>query len=200
MCNLFPDLAKGRTDRISPRRLKGKAILVEVVTVKTKWDKSERKKHTQYSKIKRLIELCWYCQTIPLQTALFRTSPNLPSPTPSGPPLPQMPWKLNAAGVYEIRIVSVFTPVWNEIMDTLHSPTATEFREQRLRYGVSQSRVARMLSVHKNTVKNWEHGRARCSPATWAYLCIRLEKERQRVLRILEELCRKLKSRVSRNE
>lgn len=58
MCDLFPELINGRTDRISPQRLKGKVVLCEVVTVTKKWDGKERKAHTQYSKIKRMIKLC----------------------------------------------------------------------------------------------------------------------------------------------
>ncbi len=57
MCELFPDLAAGRTDRISPQRMKGEMILAEVATVKSKWNGKERKKHTQYSKINRMISL-----------------------------------------------------------------------------------------------------------------------------------------------
>jgi hypothetical protein len=58
MCDLFPELIDGRSDRISPQRLKGKVVLCEVVTVKKKWSGDERKAHTQYSKIKRMIKLC----------------------------------------------------------------------------------------------------------------------------------------------
>ena len=58
MCDLFPDLINGRTDRISPQRLKGKVVLCEVVTVTKKWNGDERKVHTQYSKVKRMIKLC----------------------------------------------------------------------------------------------------------------------------------------------
>jgi len=57
MCDIFPDLIEGRTDRISPQRLKGKTILVEVTTVKTKWNGKQRKKHTQYSKVNRMVSL-----------------------------------------------------------------------------------------------------------------------------------------------
>lgn len=58
MCDLIPELIGGRTDRISPQRLKGKTVLGEVVTVTTKWNGQQRKEHTQYSKVKRLIRLC----------------------------------------------------------------------------------------------------------------------------------------------
>jgi hypothetical protein len=58
MCDLLPELIDGRSDRISPQRLKGKVVLGKVVTVTTKWDGEQRKEHTQYSKIKRLIKLC----------------------------------------------------------------------------------------------------------------------------------------------
>lgn len=58
MCDLFPELVHGRSDRISPQRLKGKKVLCEVATVTTKWDGKERKPHTQYSKVKRMIKLC----------------------------------------------------------------------------------------------------------------------------------------------
>jgi hypothetical protein len=58
MCDLFPDLIEGRTDRISPQRLKGRTVLAEVITVKTKWNGQKRPTHTQYSKVNRLISLC----------------------------------------------------------------------------------------------------------------------------------------------
>ncbi len=58
VCDLFPELIGGRSDRISPQRLKGKVVLGEVVTVKKKWNGKERKPHTQYSKIDRMIKLC----------------------------------------------------------------------------------------------------------------------------------------------
>jgi len=58
MCDLFPSLIGGRSDRISPQRLKGKVVLCEVGTVKKKWDGNERKPHTRYSKVERMIKLC----------------------------------------------------------------------------------------------------------------------------------------------
>lgn len=58
MCDLIPALITGRTDRISPQRLKGETVLAEVVTVTTKWSGEQRKEHTQYSKVKKLIRLC----------------------------------------------------------------------------------------------------------------------------------------------
>ena len=58
MCDLLPDLACGRTDRISPQRLKGKVVSIEVETVKKKWGGGERKPHTQYSTIRKLSSFC----------------------------------------------------------------------------------------------------------------------------------------------
>lgn len=58
MCELFPSLIGGRSDRISPRRLKGLEVIGKVVTVTTKWNGKQRKEHTQYSKVKELIRLC----------------------------------------------------------------------------------------------------------------------------------------------
>ena len=58
MCDLFPSLIGGRSDRISPRRLKGQQVIGKVITVTTKWNGEQRKKHTQYSKVKELIRLC----------------------------------------------------------------------------------------------------------------------------------------------
>ena len=85
-------------------------------------------------------------------------------------------------------------------MNPLHTPTATEFREKRLKADLSQSETAQLLCVHVNTIKNYEAGRSRCNPATWACFCARLE-ERQEQLRMrVAELNRKLKSRVFRNE
>ena len=58
MCDLFPSLIGGRSDRISPRRLKGQHVIGTVETVTTKWNGEPRKEHTQYSKVKKLIKLC----------------------------------------------------------------------------------------------------------------------------------------------
>lgn len=57
ICDLFPDLINGRPDRISPRRLLGRRVKGEVVTVTTKWNGDQRRPHTRYSKVQRLITL-----------------------------------------------------------------------------------------------------------------------------------------------
>jgi len=85
-------------------------------------------------------------------------------------------------------------------MKPLPTPTATEFREKRLKAGLSQSDTAKLLSVHVNTIKNYEAGRSRCSPATWAYFHAKLDERQQQFKQRVEELSRKLKSRVFRNE
>ena len=85
-------------------------------------------------------------------------------------------------------------------MKPLPTPTAIEFREKRLRAGLSQSETAKLLCVHVNTIKNYEAGRSRCSPATWAYFHAKLEERQQQFQKSVEELNRKLKSQVFRNE
>ncbi len=55
ICEVFPDLVKLRTDRISPSRLAHKLIRAEVTTVKTKWNGDNRKPHTHYSKVNALL-------------------------------------------------------------------------------------------------------------------------------------------------
>jgi transcriptional regulator with XRE-family HTH domain len=99
-----------------------------------------------------------------------------------------------------ITLKYIVTKKGGLIMKPLHSPTATDFREKRLKAGLSQSDTAILLCVHVNTIKNYEAGRSRCSPATWACFCARLE-ERQEQLRMrVAELNQKLRSRAFRNE
>ncbi len=57
MCNLFPDLADGRPDRISPQRLRGHTIIAEVSTVNKNWKGEERKPVTRYSKVSKMLTL-----------------------------------------------------------------------------------------------------------------------------------------------
>ena len=85
-------------------------------------------------------------------------------------------------------------------MKALHSPHATEFRDKRLKANLSQADAAKILSVHTNSIKNWEHGRAGCSPATWAFFCTKLEERQQHLRMKVAELNRKLRSRAFRNE
>ena len=85
-------------------------------------------------------------------------------------------------------------------MKPLPTPTATEFRDMRHRADLSQSETAKLLSVHVNTIKNYEAGRTRCSLATWACFCTRLEERQQHLRMRVAELNRKLRSRVFRNE
>ena len=85
-------------------------------------------------------------------------------------------------------------------MKPLPTPTTTEFHDKRIKAGLSQSETAKLLCVHVNTIKNYEAGRSRCSPATWACFCARLEERQQQFKQRVEELNRKLKSRVFRNE
>jgi hypothetical protein len=58
MCELFPDLANGRMDRISPRRLQGKKVIGQVKTVISDWEGKQRAPATQYSVVERLVGLC----------------------------------------------------------------------------------------------------------------------------------------------
>lgn len=57
MSGLFPDLANGRSDRVSPRRLQGQIVEVEVETVKHTWSGERRKPHVQYSVVRKLLRL-----------------------------------------------------------------------------------------------------------------------------------------------
>ena len=50
------------------------------------------------------------------------------------------------------------------------------------------------------TTKKWEYRTAKCSPATWAYFCSRLEERHQHLRMRVAELNRKLRSRAFRNE
>ena len=85
-------------------------------------------------------------------------------------------------------------------MKPLPTPTVTEFREKRLKADLSQSDAAKLLSVHVNTIKNYEAGRSRCSPATWAYFHAKLDERQQQLRMRVAELNQKLKSRAFRNE
>jgi transcriptional regulator with XRE-family HTH domain len=99
-----------------------------------------------------------------------------------------------------ITLKYIVTKKGGLIMKPLPTPTATEFRDKRLKADLSQSETAKLLCVHVNTIKNYEAGRTRCSPATWACFCARLEERQQQFKQRVEELSRKLKSRVFRNE
>jgi DNA-binding XRE family transcriptional regulator len=99
-----------------------------------------------------------------------------------------------------ITLKYIVTKKGGLIMKPLPTPTATEFRDMRLRADLSQSGAANLLCVHVNTIKNYEAGRSGCSPATWACFCARLEEKQQQFKQRVEELNRKLKSRVFRNE
>jgi transcriptional regulator with XRE-family HTH domain len=99
-----------------------------------------------------------------------------------------------------ITLKYIVTKKGELIMKPLPTPTATEFRDKRLKADLSQSETAQLLCVHVNTIKNYEAGRSRCSLATWAFFCARLE-ERQEQLRMrVAELNQKLRSRAFRNE
>ena len=52
---VFPDLTGQRMDRLSPKKLKGIELEVEVVTVTKDSDRNPIPKALQYSKIKRII-------------------------------------------------------------------------------------------------------------------------------------------------
>ena len=83
-------------------------------------------------------------------------------------------------------------------MKPLHSPTAAEFREQRLRYGVSQSVLAQLLGLHVNPVKNIENHRTKCSPHLWYFTKSRLNERDEEIRKRIAEFCRRWNSKVNR--
>jgi DNA-binding XRE family transcriptional regulator len=85
-------------------------------------------------------------------------------------------------------------------MKTLHSPSADEYRQKRKESSLSQNGMAELLGLHKNTIKNIEAGRTKCSPQLWYFTLARIAERNKEIVAGIEEHCRRWNSQVYRNE
>ena len=65
---------------------------------------------------------------------------------------------------------------------------------------MSQSSLAELLGIHKNTVKNIEAGRTKCSPQLWYFTQARLVERNEEIKHRIEEHIRRWPSQIYRNE
>lgn len=65
---------------------------------------------------------------------------------------------------------------------------------------MSQSSLAEQLGLHKNTIKNIEAGRTKCSPQLWYFTQARLAERNKEILEWIKEHIRRLPSQMYRNE
>ena len=84
-------------------------------------------------------------------------------------------------------------------MIPLHKPSAVEFLQKRKASGLSQSGLAELLGLHKNTIKNFEASRSQCTPQLWYFTLARLAERDQEIKQRIEEHCRRWVSKSYRS-
>jgi DNA-binding XRE family transcriptional regulator len=57
-------------------------------------------------------------------------------------------------------------------MQKHYRPSANEAQQARLEAGLTQKNLADLLAVSEKSIQNYEQGRRRMPPPTWALMCV----------------------------